>query len=288
MKILVIGASGLVGSAIYETLIDQYEVIGTYNNFKIENFKKLNLSDQIETNSFFKHNKFDVIVCCSALTNVDYCEENHDESFLNNVITVRNLLNSIQNQNTKIIYISTDYVFNGESGPYKEEDLTDPISIYGKHKLMAENLISDNSINNVVIRVTNVFGPEMRSKNFLSRLLNYKGTEELFLPIDQYATPIYSFDIGQLVNRILESNNKGLYHLGGYEYLSRQDIADLFNHYSKDKIKYKTFVTSNSFQAATRPLLGGLRNLRLKKDFPDFKFTTIQMFIEQILSFEAK
>jgi len=287
MKILIIGASGLVGSAILENLIDHHEAIGTYNNFRVENFKKLNLSDQLETNIFFKSNNFDVIICCSGLTNVDYCEENEEESFLNNVVSVRNMLNNIQATQTKIIYISTDYVFNGKNGPYKEEDLTDPISIYGEHKLIAENIIFAHSINNVVIRVTNVFGPERRSKNFLNRLLNHKGFEELFIPIDQYATPVFSLDIGKLVNRIIESDKSGLYHLGGYEYLSRQDIVDLFNYYSKDKIKYKTFVTSNSFQAAKRPLLCGLRNLRLKEDFPDFKFTTIQMYIKQMLNLEV-
>jgi dTDP-4-dehydrorhamnose reductase len=283
MNIIVIGASGLVGSAIYKSLIDQNEVVGTYNKYKIENLKKLDLTDSIKTANFFKSRDWDIIVCCSALTNVDYCEKHPNESYLNNVVAIENLLNSQQNSKAKIIYISTDYVFNGKNGPYSERDLTDPISIYGKHKLIAENIIMGHSKNNVVIRVTNVFGPEYRNKNFLNRLLFLNNSEKLLVSSDQYATPIYSFDIGKLVRLIISSGGCGLYHLGGYEYITRQDIIDLVNYYPKKNILYETYTTLNSAQAANRPLLGGLRNLRIKEDFPNFKFKSIQMYLKEIL-----
>ena len=284
MNILVIGASGLVGSAIYKFLINHYKVVGTYNKYKIKNFKHLDLTISIEKTNILNSIDWDVIVCCSALTDVDYCENYPNESYLHNVEAIKNLLNS--NQKSKIIYISTDYVFDGKKGPYSEKDLTNPISIYGKHKLIAENLIMSHSDRNVVIRVTNVFGPEERNKNFLNRLLFSNNFDKSLVSSDQYATPIYSFDIAKLVKLIINTDGYGLYHLGGYEYVTRQDIIDLINNFSKKNILYETYTESNSVQAARRPLLGGLRNLRIKNDFPEFKFMSLQMYLKENLSNE--
>ncbi|MBK7763984.1 MAG: sugar nucleotide-binding protein [Bacteroidetes bacterium] len=169
------------------------EVLGTYFSYPTSDtvyFNTLNLLDEknVDVAAF----KPDVIVHCGALTHVDYCEANIEESYQKTVVSTKNLLALAKQLEAKLVFISTDYVFDGIDGPYDEAAAVNPLSVYAKHKLEAEQRVLADSTSHLVLRVTNVYGNEARNKNFVSRIIEQcinKQTLTLKLPFDQYATP---------------------------------------------------------------------------------------------------
>ncbi len=172
MRHLIVGASGQVGKALIETLYKKNEeIIGTFNNtpFNQSNITndilpgklvKLDLLDKFYTERLISDINPDIIYLPAAETNVDYCED-HPETAEINCTPIFNIINAINNISAKlnrkkqplIIFYSTDYVFDGENGPYKETDLPCPINIYGEQKLRAENCLSRLYEHYIIIRM---------------------------------------------------------------------------------------------------------------------------------------
>lgn len=283
-KVLIIGASGLVGGQCYEYLLQKdYEVVGTYLNFKRSNllyFDAIDFNNPL--NDKILSTDFDVIIHTAALTHVDYCEGNEDESYKNNVIATSNIISLAKRMNAKLCFTSSDYIFDGLNGPYVEEDAPNPLNVYGQHKLECEKLIISQIDNYLIARITNVYGEEQRNKNFIARLLNNNlSNSHLDLPQDQYATPINALDVARALFLLIENEKKGVYHLSSTDYYNRYQLAskviDLCN------LKYTTSPkkTSELNQKAKRPLRGGLLNLKFMSEFPAFKNSNIDDYLKQ-------
>jgi len=293
MKIFIIGASGLVGShclSFFKSI--GWEVLGTHLNFPTDDTEKFNFSsDDVE--QFLKDFNFipDAIVHCAALTNVDYCEHNIEESYSKTVFPTKKIVEYCQRNQTYLAYISTDYVFDGLKGPYTEEAPVNPLNIYGKHKLECEKEVSKLS-NHLILRITNVYGEEERSKNFISRLVSdlQNGVQKsLNLPYDQFATPIYAGDIAKMIQRLIEDRKYGIYHLSGSDYYNRYQLAKKILSYFND---YKGLIlnpirTRNSDQVALRPLNGGLLNIKFINEYPEFTFENVDSFLLKVLKDEV-
>ena len=190
MKILIFGASGLVGGNMlkYFKTKPEITVIGTHFSFETADTVPFNTLDLNESTNFdvIGFNP-DVIINCGALTWVDYCEENPSESHSKTVVSAINTLKIAEKVNSKYVYIGSDYVFDGKKGPYTEIDLVHPLNVYGRHKLEAESLVLNADERNLSLRITNVYGNEIRDKNFVSRLINLAKSGErhvLKLPFD--------------------------------------------------------------------------------------------------------
>lgn len=172
MKVFISGASGLVGGNCLKHFTEQgWETVGSYFSFKTDNtvfYDTLNAGhpDNFNVAAFAP----DVIVHCGALTHVDYCETNVEESYEKTVQSTINLIQLAKDCNARMVYISTDYVFDGKHGPYKEDAPVNPISVYARHKLEAEEMVLRELANALVLRVTNVYGNEVRGKNFVAAL----------------------------------------------------------------------------------------------------------------------
>ncbi|MGZ5244653.1 MAG: sugar nucleotide-binding protein, partial [Bacteroidia bacterium] len=148
MRFLIIGASGLVGGNALRFLKEQHdvEVLGTHFSFATPEthfFDTLNLDNP--ENYPIANFKPTHILHAGALTHVDYCEEHPEESYMQTVQSTINVLQLAKAFSAKLIYVSTDYVFDGKAGPYDEEAIPNPINVYGKHKLEAEQLIQKDS-----------------------------------------------------------------------------------------------------------------------------------------------
>lgn len=285
MRILIIGASGLVGGNCLSYFTQKgWTCMGTHLGFATDKtyyFDTLNLNDPKNPN--FEEFKPDYILNCGALTHVDYCEENPAESELKTVIAQRNIIELAQKLRAKLIYISTDYIFDGKSGPYTENDIQNPLSYYGKHKQIAEHETLQANSNSLVLRITNVYGDEIRGKNFVSRILSQIEAEteiSLKLPHDQYATPVNALDIAKALFLLISDQKTGIYHIASTDYFNRVQLAlKVLSYYPKAKFTLETFSTKELAQKADRPLLGGLISAKFLSEYPTFTFQNIDQYL---------
>ncbi len=281
---LILGASGQIGNSLLRIIHNRSEeVIGTFNNTSLNHtytnqippgrLFKLDINNYKQIEKLIIEINPDVIYIPAANTNVDYCELNEKESYQTNYIAITNIISAINNIKNKlkrnkeplVVFYSTDYVFDGEKGLYNETDIVNPINVYGKHKLLSEQYLAENSKHYIIIRTNGVFSCE--SKNFVGRLVeNLKNGKECTIPDDEFGTPTFAPDIAEASLRLVENIGYGLrneqkpiVNLVGRDYTSRYDfalsIASIFNCRS-NLIKPVKSVSLN--RPAKRPLLGGL------------------------------
>ncbi len=218
MKTLIIGASGFLGKFLYDHW-ELGEVYGTF--FKNKNNKellKLNLFEKRDIGNIIAKIKPDLVVHCGGLTNTDYCEENQEEAYKANVESVENLLKIYSG---KIIYFSTDYVFDGTTPPYNENKIPNPLNYYGVTKLMAERIILGRE-NNLVVRVSGLYGLCEGFNRFMNKFNNENVLKEFD---DLISTPTYINDILASFPIFLEK--RGLLHFSGEESFSRYNFTKI-------------------------------------------------------------
>ena len=265
MKILITGAFGQLGNSLKNFLSINDEVFRTGLNIPTGGKGlQLNIVDKIMLKDIISSISPDVIINLAALTDVDFCESNPEIAKEINTNGVQNLVDVFSG---KIIHLSTDYVFDGLKGPYKEEDQINPISVYGKTKYDAEKIVLDKN-NNLVLRA-NVLYDMLGNSNasFLNWVVyNLKNKNSIQVVNDQFNNPTWTESIAEILVNCLNKNMSGLYHWGDQDYLSRYDfaikIAEFFN-LKSDLIK--KISTSQLRQVAPRPLNGGLDQSKLKK-----------------------
>jgi len=287
MKIFIAGASGLVGSNCLKHFTEQGEtVVGSYFSYATPDtvfFDTLNPAnpDNFDLVAFAP----DVIVHCGALTHVDYCEANEAESYQKTVTSTLNLVALAQQTGARLVYISTDYVFDGHHGPYKEDDAVNPLSIYARHKLEGE--LAALEAGGLVLRVTNVYGNEARNKNFVARIVEQCQNKQkltLKLPYDQYATPANAWDIARAMYLLLKDGKTGVYHIAGTEFLNRVELALRVLHYFPDaEYDLMPMSTAELAQPAARPLLGGLIKSKFSDEYPTFLFGNVDTYVQSLL-----
>lgn len=289
MKVFISGASGLIGSNTLQYFRQQdIATVGSYFTFATPDtvyFNTLNLEEK--SNFVIDEYAPDVIVHCGALTHVDYCESHAEESYLKTVVSTDNLLELARRYNAKVVYISTDYVFDGKQGPYHENDIVNPLSIYAQHKLEAEVKVLQDSNEHLVLRVTNVYGNELRNKNFVARIIEQctqNKTLNLVLPIDQYATPVCAADVAKAMFLLLQNKSHGIYHIASTDYMNRVELAlNVLKFFPNVKYTLETKTTEQLNQAAKRPLYGGLQKAKFNREFPTFVFETIDSYVSNLL-----
>lgn len=287
MNVIILGASGLVGGNTLTYLAQSagYAVRGTHFSFPTDSTHYYNTANPADPANAALLADFrpDVVMHCGALTFVDYCEDHPEESFEKTVDSTRNALALAGQYGAKFVYISTDYVFDGQHGPYTEEAPVNPVCVYGAHKLAAEQLVEQSGLPHLVLRITNVYGDEIRGKNFIARLLTQikKGEEiKLTLPTDQYATPINALDVARATKQLLDHGRQGLYHLASTDYLNRLQLADrVVSNFGYAKASLTPTSTAALAQRAPRPLKAGLLAHKFLDEFPNFRFSNVNDFL---------
>ena len=290
MRVLILGASGLIGGNLLRLLNEEngYEAVGTYFSYQAKGTVKYNTLDPEDSGNFdVKSFQADVIVHCGALTWVDYCEGNREESFQKTVQSTVNALDLARTYNARFVFISTDYVFDGVEGPYREKDEVNAISVYGSHKLEAEKEVVTSGLDYLILRVTNVYGDEERGKNFIARLAQKAmdgAVENMAFPYDQYATPINAWDVARVTEVLMSDGKTGLYHLASTDYLNRYQLAmRVLSHFQRHNIAVRPISTSELAQAARRPLNGGLIASKFIAEYPDFVFSNVDDYVQALI-----
>ena len=289
MKVFISGASGLVGGNCLKYFKEMgWNVIGSHLSFATEqtvffNTLEPNHPENFDVTTF----RPDVIVHCGALTHVDYCEANPEESYEKTVQSTKNLIELSKKCDARFVYISTDYVFDGAHGPYREDAPVNPLSVYARHKLEAEELSLKELENTLVLRVTNVYGNEIRNKNFVARIIEQckEGKNlTLKLPYDQFASPANAWDIARAMYVLLKDEKTGIYHISGSDYMNRVELALRVISYFPDATYDLVPVSTAALnQPAARPLLGGFVKLKFASEYPDFLFGTVDSYVQSQL-----
>lgn len=231
MKILVTGASGLLGSKITELALSEgCEVYSAYNQHSIYyGFPiKMDLADLDSCKHVFENIKPEAVVHSAALTNVDLCEVEKDTAWRINVNGTESVARLCREFNCFMVFISTDYVFNGERGLYAEKDKPDPINYYGYTKLKAEEVIKMILDDYCIVRASVIFGskPAAGKINFALWVLdNLKQGKKINVVIDQINSPTLNTNLAETILEILGRRLVGLYHVAGATPISRYDFA---------------------------------------------------------------
>ncbi len=259
---MVIGASGQIGEHLVDTLKKGGKnVVATHHRTSTPNSELLDIRKADDAQRLVEMAKPDVVYLTAATTHVDFCEQNPAESYEVNVIGAKNIVAATNYVGARLVYFSSDYIFDGKSGPYSEDALPNPINEYGKQKLIAEHYIALFSRNHLIIRTTVVYGWERQGKNFVVRLLKtLEKNQEAPAPIDQIGNPTYAPNLAQASIELAESGAKGVFNLVGPELCSRYEFAceaaQAFNLPTK---LIRPVTTDSLNQVALRPLKAGMK-----------------------------
>ena len=258
-RIFITGIKGQLGSTLDKYLSSYFNVLNNQ-----EALKNIDISDKSELKYIFKELSPDYIINCAALTNVDFCEQNKSNSYEVNVNGIKNIISCTTND-TKIIHISTDYVFSGNRNIYNESDIPNPLSYYGKNKLESENILRSSNRNYLIIRPSVIFGNT--GNNFYVWVRDsLKNNKDISVVTDQISNPTWSWSLSEAIYKSILSNITGLFHYAGEEIISRYDFAVKIakvHGFNTDRII--PIKTSDLNQQAKRPLYSALDNSKIKK-----------------------
>lgn len=259
MKVLVTGGKGQLGVDV--TTILQNKLYEVYSFGKDE----LEITDAQKVFSVFDEIKPDIVVHAAAYTQVDKAEEDEDRAFAVNAIGTRNLAVACEKHNAKMIYISTDYVFDGNTQrPYHEFSLTNPLSVYGKSKLAGEHYVQNLSSKYFILRTSWVYGKY--GNNFVKTMLAIaKDRSEINVVNDQYGSPTYSVDLANFISIIMNSELYGIYHFSNSGYCSWYEFAKaIFELANLEHIKVNPVTTFDFPRPAPRPAFSVMDHMTMR------------------------
>ena len=284
---LITGVSGMLGNNLSYYFKDKYEVLGLYNSHPVIingiHTKKCDLLSKDSLNKIINEFKPLIIIHCVALTNVDQCEIDKNLAERINIVSTKNIVDSIDDK-VKLIYISTDAVYDGSKGNFSENDLINPLNYYGisKYKGELETLKRENG---VIIR-TNLFGWNIQNKNSLGEwiLHELKANHRINCFRDAYFSSIYTMEFARVLNGVIKKNLSGIYNCGSTDGCSKfefaQQIAKLFG-FNKLLIR-PISINDHSFKAKRGTNLT-LDVHKLERDL-DYKLTNISNSISSFYS----
>ena len=263
MRALIIGASGQVGGALAALCVRRkIEVYGTSR--KGQGFLYLDLADGASVRDAFGKARPDIVFLCSAMTHVDNCERDPGLARRVNAEGPALVAAECRAAGAKLVYFSTEYVFDGAAGPYGEEDAVCPVSVYGRTKLEGERAALEAKAA-LAVRTTVVYGYNPASKNFIMQLIsNQRSGAKMRVPSDQFSNPTYAPELASAVLDLAEQGASGIYNVVGPDWLSRYEFAlKACAAFGFDPAFLEPRLTAELGQAAPRPLKAGLRTEKL-------------------------
>jgi len=227
---LVTGGSGLLGEKILALLAEDsdYKTAFTCNKNEILlegcNSFHLDITDLEEVDKIIGRVSPDVTIHTAALTNVDYCEKNPEEASRVNSLGTGNVAEACEKAGSKLVYVSTDYVFDGKKGMYKEEDATNPINHYGQTKLEGEKAVQQLP-GHLIVRPSILYGWH-RNPNFVTWVIKeLEQNNRIRIVNDQFNTPTLADNLAELILELTRTDKQGIFHASGSERINRLNFA---------------------------------------------------------------
>lgn len=235
MRILVTGANGLLGQKLISLLSSEPDVEvhatgrgvcripeGNYT------YHRVDLTEEGALYGLFEQERPHAVIHGAAMTNVDACEENPDECWLQNVTIVESLIRACENHDTFLTHVSTDFIFDGKNGPYSEADLPNPVSVYGESKLAAERAVQSSKLNWAMARTILVYGvlpDETRSNIVLWVKKSLEEGKAIKLITDQWRMPTLAEDLAIGCWLMTKKKAQGIFNISGKDMLNPYEIA---------------------------------------------------------------
>ncbi|PKH50691.1 NAD(P)-dependent oxidoreductase [Tenacibaculum sp. Bg11-29] len=296
-NIVITGSNGLLGQTLVNLLLKEkqnYNVIGFSrgenrsgrNDFK---YVSIDITDEEILVEKLREHSPDIIVNTAAMTNVDACEENKVACDKLNTDVVRHLKEYSEEKNTHLIHLSTDFIFDGENGPYKETDKPKPLNYYGLSKLKSENILTTSNIDYTILRTILVYGKVFdmtRSNIVLWVKKSLENKEQITIVNDQYRMPTYVVDLALACKLSIDTKTTGVFNISSNTLLSiyeiAKQVADVFN---LDENLIKSISTTELNQKAIRPVKTGFnltKTNKVLKFFPKSFKEDLQKFKEKL------
>ena len=257
MKILILGSEGQLGYE-FKNYLEKIENVYSFSH------KEVDILDIKKLDNILKEIRPDIVINCVAYTKVDKCEDEPDLVFLINSIGAKNISYLSYKYNSKIIYFSTDYIFDGEKkSPYNEFDKPNPLSVYGRSKLFGEKYTKEFNPNHLIIRISWLYG--IKGDNFVKTIIKLSKINNILRIVnDQMGSPTYTLDVVKQIYELIKRDYIGLIHSANIGETSWFNFANLINEKLKLNIKIIPIKTEEYNAKAKRPKYSVLENYILK------------------------
>lgn len=258
---LVLGASGQVGAELLRAIAhSEVQPVGTFCRHPAPGLRHADIRSAQQVDQLLREVRPAVVYLPGAETNVEYCELHPDETYQTNVLGVCNVVRSVGSIGAKIVFFSSEYVFDGRHGPYREDDPANPLSHYGRQKLLAEHSLATSGHDYLILRTTVVYGRDRQEKNFVCRLLRHlRDGHPIQVPVDQVSSPTYGPNLADAAVELAASDAHGVYHMVGPRLANRYQFAcAAASVFGGDPALIRAVTTAELGQAAPRPLNAGM------------------------------
>lgn len=265
MKALITGASGLLGRRMFNIISKTHETVGTYNKNNDEKFHFLDITDKDSVGIFFRKINPEIVIHCAALVDTDRCEEDKGLAGKVNVNGTKNIVDNCSKHNCKMIYLSSDFVFNGDNITYYEDSPLSAINYYGLTKIEGEKIVKQNLEDYLIIRSPLMYGDDEYSKpSFITSILEkLKLEERIYVDNKIIKYPTLTDDVVKAIKKLINLELSGVYHVGGEDGITKYEWAKKiakFYGFSEELI-----IESNEQTRAKRPLNVKLDSSKIKK-----------------------
>lgn len=261
MKIIVIGANGQLGSDLVSSLKSGQLIPLTHADVEISDFDSVS--------KMFEKYKPQIVINTAAFHNVPECEKNDVRAFAVNGLGPKYLAQNCVAHNCMLLHISTDYVFDGKkNNPYLEDDIPNPLNVYGISKLTGEYYIKSIMEKYIIVRTSGLYGiHKCRAKggNFVDTMLKLsKEKEEIKVVCDEFLTPTYTLDLANQITELVKTDSYGLYHVTNEGFCSWYEFAKAIFDILDIRVSLREISHREFYSGVKRPPYSVLENGRLK------------------------
>lgn len=278
MRILLTGANGFLGYYLVQQLLQQsHLVIATskgecrlpFSPTSQLIYEPMDFTDPFAVHDIFEKHQPEVVIHAGAISKPDDCEKDQWAAYTTNVEGTITLLSNAESLNSFFIFLSTDFIFDGEKGMYAEEDVAAPVNYYGRTKLDAEDAVKEYPHAWSIVRTVLVYGQPHGGRGNIISVVKEKleKGEEYSVFDDQVRTPTYVEDLAAGILSIVDKKATGVYHLSGEEVLTPYQMAcRLADHLGLDKTLIKKVTAAEFVQPARRPAKTGFDISKARRD----------------------
>ncbi|MGE1111792.1 dTDP-4-dehydrorhamnose reductase [Priestia megaterium] len=274
-KVLITGANGQLGKELVELFTEKgFEVYGFGRD-------KMDITNQVQVQEIIGAVKPNIVIHSAAHTKVDLAEAESDQAFSINAYGTRNVAVAAEAVGAKLVYVSTDYVFDGTNDePYNEFSPTSPLGVYGKSKLAGEQFVRDLHYKFFIVRTSWVYGKY--GANFVKTMLKLgEERKELSVVADQRGCPTYTLDLANAILELVDTEKYGVYHVSNSGNCSWFEFAKAIFEISEMKVQVNPCTTADFPRPAARPANSVFEHMSIKLN----NFTSVRHWREALSSF---